>query len=313
MTDGYSPRQLTQAIEWFVRLQSDTASPEDRQGFERWLAKHQNHPLAYAAAEQIWADMDDLKALPLPALVQARAAKPRKTKLARLAVLGLGVGLSWLVCLEMTAATIDYATPKGGYLQVELADHSKLDLNTDTRVSVRLSLLRRQVWLSQGEAMFEVSHSVLRPFTVQVQGLTLRDVGTRFNVRQRADGATVSVLEGVVDVNGGQQLLSAGQQLDYRTDVGVGQVQGVGETPVAAWLQGQLVFKKTPLRQVTAELERYHAIKFSFADPKLAEETLSGTFNAHDLAPFLHALENILPVSVKRKGQVLVLSRAGKS
>lgn len=312
MTDEYTPRQLTQAIEWFVRLQSDTASAEDQQGFARWLAKHQNHPLAYAAAEKIWADMGDLKALPLPALALARAAKPRKTKLARLAVLGLAVGLSWGACLEMTAPTIDYATPKGGYLRVELADHTTLELNTDTRVSVRLSLLQRQVWLSQGEAMFAVSHSYLRPFTVQVQELSLRDVGTRFNVRKLTGVTTVSVLEGVVAANNGQQLLNAGQQLEYRTDAGLGQVQNVEDLPVAAWLQGQLVFKQTPLSTVAAELERYHAIKFSFADPKLAEETLSGTFNAHDLEPFLHALESIMPVSVKRKGQMVVVRRAGK-
>ena len=39
--------------------------------------------------------------------------------------------------------------------------------------------------------------------------------------------------------------------------------------------------------------------QFTFADPKLAQETLSGTFNSGDLDPFLLALEQILPVQFK--------------
>ena len=68
---------------------------------------------------------------------------------------------------------------------------------------------------------------------------------------------------------------------------------------LTAWVNGQLVFKRTPLREVMAELERYHPVQFTFADPKLAQETLSGTFNSDDIDPFLHALETILPVQAQ--------------
>ncbi|MDO9214082.1 MAG: DUF4974 domain-containing protein [Methylococcales bacterium] len=72
------------------------------------------------------------------------------------------------------------------------------------------------------------------------------------------------------------------------------------------------MFKRAPLRQVTAELERYHPVKFVFANQELAHETLSGTFEANNLEPFLHAIETLLPVRAKHQGKTIVLQRTQK-
>ena len=313
----YSMRQLKQAIEWFVCLQSEQCLAEEQLRFEIWLAKNENHRAAYAEAERVWATMDNLNLLPLPCLDEARSAKPRKSAVAKLASLALFIlttallGGAWL---EYSAETINYATRIGEHRRIELADNSHIDLNTDTQVSVKISLLQRNVVLTQGEALFEVSHNRLRPFTVQVGDLAVRDVGTRFNVRKQKEGATISVLEGEVELNNGQSVinehLAAGNQRNYSEMAGLGQLQAVEAGQLTAWVNGQLVFKRTPLHEVAAELERYHPVQFSFADPKLAKETLSGTFNSDDIDPFLHALETILPIQAKRNGQQIQLRRA---
>ncbi|MFA5921554.1 MAG: FecR family protein [Methylococcaceae bacterium] len=316
----YSTRQLKQAIEWFVRLQSEQCPAEEQLRFETWLARNESHPAAYAEAERVWANMDDLKLLPIPGLDEARLAKPRKSTAPQLSSWAFFIfttallGGAWL---EYSAETINYATRMGEHRRVELADNSHIDLNTDTRVSVRISLLQRNVVLTQGEALFEVSHNRLRPFTVQVGDLRIRDVGTRFNVRKQAKGTTISVLEGEVELNNGHSVvdehLVAGNQLNYSETAGLGQLQAVEADQLTAWVNGQLVFTHTPLLEVMAELERYHPVQFTFADPKLAQETLSGTFNSDDIDPFLHALETILPIRAKRNGQQIQLRRARKN
>lgn len=317
----YSPRQLQQAIEWFVRLQSEHCLAEERFRFETWLVKNENHRAAYAEAERIWANMDDLKFMQVPGLAEARSAKPRKSTAAQLAswvffilttTLLAGV---WLE--EYSVETINYATRMGERRRIELADNSHIDLNTDTRVSVRISLLQRNVVLTQGEALFEVSHNRLRPFIVQVGGLHIRDVGTRFNVRKQQKGVTISVLEGEVELNNGRSVnnehLAAGHQRIYTETSGLGRLQAVEADKLTAWVNGQLIFTRTPLGEVMAELARYHPVQFTFADPKLAQETLSGTFNADDIDPFLHALETILPIQMKRNGQQILLRRVQKN
>ncbi|MEI6069154.1 MAG: DUF4974 domain-containing protein [Methylococcaceae bacterium] len=67
------------------------------------------------------------------------------------------------------------------------------------------------------------------------------------------------------------------------------------------------------MSEVTAELERYHPVQFTFSDQKLANETLSGTFDSTDIDPFLHALEAMLPVQAKRNGQQIQLRRVLKN
>jgi len=316
---SYSERQLKQAIEWFVRLHAEQCPVEDRLRFEAWRSKHEGHRAAYAEAERIWAHMDTLQGMAVPGLAEARAAKPRKpagvfSALALLLCTSALLGGAWL---EYSAETVSYATRIGERRRIELADNSHIDLNTDSRVSVRLSLLRRSVVLTQGEAQFDVSHNRLRPFTVEVGDLRIRDVGTRFNVRKQTQGATVSVLEGEVELNDGHAVsgerLGAGSQRGYTESAGLGRLQAVDAESLSAWLRGQLVFKQTPLREVAAELERYHPVRFVFADAKLAEQTLSGTFDADDIDPFLHALERILPVQAKRHGRQIQLQRKSKN
>lgn len=311
----YSPKQLKQAIEWFVRLQDEQCPSAEQSRFESWLAKHQNHAAAYAEAERIWQGFDSVKELPLTSLAEARAAKP----VAWRSVNGLGLlflcgalltGGYW----EYSAETLHYSTRIGERRSIELADHSQLELNTNTKVAVRISLLKRQVTLIQGEAMFNVQHEGLRPFVVQANVLEIHDIGTRFDVKLHPEGIDVAVLEGEVELDDGRavkhQPLTAGKQVVYALNAGLKPAQALETEQVTAWQQGHLVFKRTPLREAVAELERYHPVQFVLADTRLAGETLSGTFDSDDLDPFLHALETILPIRAKRNGQKIVLRRA---
>ena len=313
---NYSPQQLKQAVEWFVKLQSEQCSENDRVLFDKWFLKHENHKVAFEQAEQIWANIDDLKFIPLSSLDAARSAKPIKSNLVKLASCILFIFSALItggIWLDHNAETVIYSTEIGEHRCVDLADNSHIDLNTNTRVSVRMSLLGRKVDLIQGEAQFEVSHNPFRPFTVTVGDLNIRDIGTVFNVRKQVQGAIVSVLEGEVELNNGRNVsnesLVAGNQRNYTEHSGLGILQKVEPEKISAWINGHLVFTRASLSDVIVELERYHNVHFIFYDKNLAKETLSGTFNSSDLNPFLHALETMLPIQVKRNGQQIELRR----
>lgn len=313
---NYSPQQLKQAVEWFVKLQSEQCSEKERARFDKWLLKHENHIVAFEQAEQIWANMDDLKFIPLSSLDAARSAKPIKSNLVKLASCILFIFSALItggIWLDHNAEAVIYSTEIGEHRCVDLADNSHVDLNTNTRVSVKMSLLGRKVDLIQGEAQFEVSHNPFRPFTVTVGDLNIRDIGTVFNVRKQVQGAIVSVLEGEVELDNGRNVnnesIVAGNQRSYSENKGLGILQKVEPEKISAWINGHLVFTHASLSDVIGELERYHDVHFIFADKNLAEETLSGTFNSSDLNPFLHALETMLPIQVKRNGQQIELRR----
>ncbi len=314
----YNERQLKQAVMWFVHLQSEQCSEQDQQLFEAWLAKDSAHRAAYSKAEQLWGHFDSLKTLEnIPALNKARNARAEKLRSSTIASLLFIITLCGVAYTEYSTETLTYTTGHGEHQHIVLADNSQLDLNTNSQLRVKISLLQRQIQLIQGEALFDVSHE-WRPFTVQANNLHIRDIGTRFNVHLEPERVAVAVLEGEVELDDGQvvhqQSLSAGNWRVYTKNTGLSDPEAVSNdtVTVTAWLDGYLVFRSAPLQQVTNELERYHSVKFVFVDPELAQETVSGTFDASNLKPFLHAVETMLPVRTKQQGKTILLQHKQK-
>ena len=172
--------------------------------------------------------------------------------------------------------------------------------------------MQRKILLDTGEAIFDVHHELLRSFSVQAGNLTIHDIGTRFSVRLHNDAVSVAVLQGAVEING--ERMDEGYQRNYQPGTGLSHLQPVDVEQIEAWKHGRLIFRQAPLKEVVTELERYHSVRFLFADPAIARETLSGTFDTNDLGLFLSSVEKILPVKVKHspEEQIVLLDWARK-
>lgn len=59
-----------------------------------------------------------------------------------------------------------YATDVGGFQRLPLADGSRVDINTNSRLDVDYSEAARRIDLAQGEAFFKVAKNPARPFVV---------------------------------------------------------------------------------------------------------------------------------------------------
>lgn len=73
-------------------------------------------------------------------------------------------------------------TPRGGEFVLDLSDGTKVWLNSDSRVDfpVQFTGKQREVWLTKGEAYFDVAHDSLRPFIVHLkEDINLRVYGDR--------------------------------------------------------------------------------------------------------------------------------------
>jgi transmembrane sensor len=302
MSSPFNNEQLLeQALEWFFMLQSEDCTDEDRQRFNLWYRQSEENQAAYAHAECLWSDLDQIREEgDIPGLKSARRARPRRSAARMLGMSVLLLVSSALAVagwMEHSAETITYSTRKGERQAVVLDDGTAVDLNTATRLHATISLLRRKIVLDQGEAIFDVRHESLRPFTVQAGDLAIRDIGTRFSARRHGDAVSVAVLQGAIEING--ERVEEGHQRNYLPDTGLSSIQPIDAEQVEAWKHGRLVFRKSPLRDVIAELERYHSVRIVFADPSLARQTLSGTFDIDDLELFLASVEKILPVQVQ--------------
>lgn len=304
---------LKQAATWFVELQSEHCTDLLRQQFEDWLTESPAHSQAYFEIEQLWGDIDTLKGREVPGLNDARAAGRsawRKTSALLGAFLGFSI-LSGAWWQHATAPLDTYQTGIGERRTIALGDGSSIQLNTATRLSVKKSWLRREVELQQGEALFNVVHRAWQPFGVAVGDLRISDVGTVFNVRRSAAGTAVAVLEGEVALRKESSWIGQNLRAGFSRQIDANgrwlPIRPTTREQSLAWTDGQLWFDHTPLADVTAELERYHPVRFVLAAPELARQTVSGRFDADDLKPFLLAIEKILPVRVQQQKQTIVL------
>ncbi len=256
--------------------------PADRTSAERVLDRHRD-----ALRERF----------PLPA---ADELAPRRAPKKIVAALVFAFAITGLFWLDPPYRTQRFATAIGERQSVQLPDGSRVTLNTDSRLDVAWHLRSRRALLSYGQALFEVERARYRPFSVGAGAAAIRVVGTVFDVRRDGDAIAVTVLSGRVAVGAGgtEVLLSPDERVDVREGA-PGDARRVDAATDIAWKDGRLVFERTPLRDVLAELQRYTETALT-ADSQLAALPVSGVFDTDRGDTLLALLPRILPVRLVR-------------
>jgi len=190
-----------------------------------------------------------------------------------------------------------------------LADQSVIHIDAGGVVEVPFAPWKREARWLQGDALFEVTHNVDRPFVVHVTRGQVMVLGTRFLVQGTDDAVRVSVFEGLVDMNSNDQtsmLLPAGQAAAL-TATDIANIPMLDETLTTSWRTGRLVFRDTPLEHVAARMSRYRDEPVVVNDPIAAGLTISGSFRLEDTDGILKTLELALPVKVRyRPGETVI-------
>ncbi|NMX67203.1 hypothetical protein HBO15_07595 [Pseudomonas sp. WS 5111] len=257
---------------------------------------------------------EDLKQrFPLPSPTPAKNKRPAGKTLGLL-LLAIVAGVAWI---DPAYRSEHVASQVGQRQALLLADGTQVLLDSNTEMTISWHLRSRQVELKAGQALFEVSPMVYRPFLVDAGLAVVRVVGTRFNVRRQEQDVQVTVAEGRVAVRaaatGAVAALEPGQQLRVHK----GQEARLGRVDVddvTAWQQSRLVFESTPLEDVIDTLQRYHRQPIRLMDPRLARLPVSGVFDSGHVDRLLALLPGILPVRVSTAtdGSVLIDSPGQK-
>ncbi|HNS57615.1 MAG TPA: FecR domain-containing protein [Nitrosomonas europaea] len=220
-----------------------------------------------------------------------------------------------------------FATARGEQKKVNLPDGSTLWLDTTTQAEVVLYRQRREVRLTDGQALFAVQSNPDQPFDVLTGGTRITVVGTRFSVRRTRSGlgaegsVSVVVEEGRVRVasrsaahkmdSSSSVELSAGQSIIADAAGALGPVNR-DDAPAATWREGRVSFSGTPLMQALAEFERYGDTGLVIRDPAVAALKVNGSFDLRQIGAFARALPRVLPVQLStRDGQTEIIAAPG--
>ncbi|MEM9286341.1 MAG: FecR domain-containing protein [Pseudomonadota bacterium] len=332
---------------WRARLGDGPVPTDERVAFERWIQADDRHAEAFAEAEITWRviERDDLDE-PLSAYAKTigenivHLAAPRVFQkpwpwiagsIAAVLVLSLAVSVQFGLfgfnpetsAIERTVAT--YTTEIGDVREVSLADGSVMTLGARSDVSIELTGNRRSVRLEAGSAYFDVAHDPSRPFVVTSGTVDVMATGTAFDVQRRADRLRVAVGEGSVRISrplmrdgrpisdGGMReslALLPGEMVGITDLGGFEDKRELPASSVGAWRSGQLVYLRTSLEEVVADIRSFTGRAVSL-DEGARDLRLSGTFDADDIDGLLDAVDAALPVRIEsgEEGQLIVLDR----
>jgi len=314
----------TEAAAWHARLGAKSVTTRDIEDFFAWRTAAPANADAYRRVEQIWGQTANLAGdreidRALDEAMTRRGGGGATSRLSR-PLLGLAVA-SLAVMLVVVGGVWwqgrgAFSTDVGEQRVVQLADGSSVRLDTASRIRVRFDGRQRVITLEDGQAMFDVTHDPSRPFVVQAGEVRVTAVGTVFDVRREADGASVTLISGVVDVASGDpsgpRRMAAGHraEVDARRAPVIQPVDVVAET---SWTDGRIVFRDTPLRTAVVEVNRY------LTDPVVLESTtqdrvlINGVFKTGDRDAFVSTAEAVLGLQARRGPDGTVrLSERGK-
>ncbi|MCC2643660.1 MAG: putative Iron dicitrate transrane sensor FecR [Nitrospira sp.] len=311
---------IKEATAWFMRQAADDFSSVEQRRLEAWCAQSPAHARAYHNVHALWNAPEMHRATAQSVAggvvheVREQARHPWRFAGTAAAVLLLIVSLALWNDGLLIWLKADYSTGTGEQRVVTLPDQSVVTLNTDTSIAVRYASDRRYIELLRGEASFAVQPNPARPFTVESQGVATTAIGTQFLVRNRSADVQVTVLSGSVRVADGRKgpdealRLSAGDQVSVGPH-GAGSIDRVDTASIAAWMQGRLVFVRTPLADVVHDLARYHRGYIFIWNPGLRTLPVTGIYNLSDPSHIFTALADTLPIRMVRLTDHLIVIR----
>ncbi len=212
-------------------------------------------------------------------------------------------------------------TEKGSRSKLLLPDGSQVWLNGDSRISYGASFGKssRELTLT-GEAYFDVAGDPNHPMIIRTATVTIRVLGTAFNVRAYPDEKTTAttLVQGKVQVsvNHKKQLsymLSPDEKLIVKNDTGLPEekndmqpeeerfrkeitkikiIKTDSIPPEAQWIRNKLVFVGQPLHEVANILSRWYGVSVIVrGGDDLKDRKYTGIFENQSIQSVMESLQ----------------------
>lgn len=336
------------AAHWLAR-QDRSLRPEEQADFEVWLARDPRHAAAYDRVCAMWDRCADAKQLPAwvrlaQALDEQSRSRPARTAWPWWPALGLTAAAGLVVAFSLwsrrtptpppaEAVAANYRVISTTVQRLVLEDGSVAELRgNDSAIQTTFTATERRVMLLRGEAFFEVAKNPARPFVVAAGRITVRAVGTAFNVQLNAGDLSVVVTEGRVVVADEPEVksdaasgvaalgssLAAGQRALLSRETAtrapallrIDALTASELDEILAWQATWLVFDETPLADTVEAFNRHGSHRLVVGDAALRLRRLTGKFRTGNLDGLLRLLELTMNVKVERRenGDIVLLS-----
>lgn len=202
---------------------------------------------------------------------------------------------------------------KGQKASAVLPDGSKVWINSGSRLSYGAEYNEKERILKlSGEAYFDVKHDDSKPFIVHAGKLSVKALGTAFNVKSYDSDfeQTATLVRGKVEVVCGGQMatLSPNEQIVLNAQRGTVEKKSVPDAQsFVLWKNNEISFDGDSFASIAATLERRYNVTICFGSESLKKYRFTGTVGNTNLQNVLQILSFTSPLEYAIDGDRVVL------
>ncbi|WP_207436039.1 FecR family protein [Sabulibacter ruber] len=321
-------RPTKKQIELFIsKALRGTISQEEKAILDQWYhEQEEQEAVVYTtlSKEQFREELfkKTLKNIPSPAAKKKTVTRTYISVAASILLLLGGLGFFYQyqtptgTAAQSGKALFDvYSNGPGLRKKLVLPDGSVAYLNSNSQLTVFQDFSQERKVKLQGEAFFEVKKNEHLPFVVETEGLRTKVLGTSFNVSSyKSASEIVSVRTGKVQVEDKKRESAVFLLPNEQGMLRDGELSRTGVThpeSVFGWVEGKLVFNKTPLREIAPKLEAWYGVKVSVQVESGAPCQLTGTYTNLSLEELMELIKFSINIDYKVEGKKLVIEAKG--
>jgi ferric-dicitrate binding protein FerR (iron transport regulator) len=225
------------------------------------------------------------------------------------AILVLAGGI-WLYFGLQKVEAVQFATTDVSKATT-LPDGSVITLNKNTFLEypAKFTGRQRKVKLAHGEAFFSVTHNRTMPFIIDAQGVSIKVVGTSFNVKEKNGDVEVIVETGLVQVskNGSTIAVSPGESVLVKANASSLAKEKTPDHLYTWYRSKEFVADNIPLRRMVQVLNEAYDAHIIIARKELNDLPLNTTFKDETLDGILDIISRTFKITIEKKQDQIIL------
>jgi transmembrane sensor len=189
-----------------------------------------------------------------------------------------------------------------------LPDGSKVWVNKESSLTYPVSFSNKERNVSLvGQAYFEVMHDARHPFLVKSEAISVRVLGTSFDVNTKTSDNSIetTLVNGKVSIEDkiGKEMLqlSPGQLARYDLRTKAITVDKVNTDLYTSWRNGLIIFRKATLSEITKKIENFYHVKITINSKKPIYNRYNFVFRqTQSLDTVMQMLKFVAPITYKK-------------
>jgi len=250
-------------------------------------------------------------------LVIVRMSDPYKQwlQIAASLLLVCGLAMSGYYYFTRNSATVNELViikTQNNVLTDTLPDGSTVQLNKNSAITYVNNFKKQREIKLTGEAFFTVIHNADIPFTVHVGNISIRDVGTSFNVKTKPGYLEVIVETGIVKVRRqAASILLKQHEMIHISPADQKLTKQVNDDLLYNYYRcNQFELNKTPLSHIVAVFNEVYNAHIRIEGQDLSNLPLTVTLRKDSLDKMLHVLLMTTPeIKMEKSGDDIILKK----